>query len=103
MKVQEVKLHGNKKRYLLLDDKGIPIISVAKYLKYLDYGEKRSNTQKTYCYALKLYFEYLSEIDVDYREINLNILSDFVGWLRNPYESNKVISLKPNAQRKQLI
>ncbi len=50
MKVQEVKLDGNKRRYLLLDDKGIPIITVAKYLKYLDNGEKSPNTQKTYCF-----------------------------------------------------
>lgn len=95
MRVQEVKLDNNLRRYMLLDDNGIPIIPVAKYLKYLDNGEKSPNTQKTYCYALKLYFEYLNEIDIDYRKVNINILSDFVGWLRNPYENNKVIGLKP--------
>lgn len=100
MRVQEVKLDGTKKRYLLLDDKGIPIIAVAKYLKYLDNAEKSPNTQKTYCYALKLYFEYLSEIRVDYRKVNLNILSNFVGWLRNPYDSKTVISLKPTKAKR---
>ncbi|WP_099188346.1 tyrosine-type recombinase/integrase [Tepidibacter mesophilus] len=95
MKVQEVKLDNNLRRYMLLDYNGIPVISVAKYLKYLDNGEKSSNTQKTYCYALKLYFEYLNEIDIDYRKVNINILSDFVGWLRNPYENTKTIGIKP--------
>lgn len=94
MKVQEVKLDNNQRRYLLVDDNGLPIIPVAKYLKYIDNSEKSFNTQKTYAYSLKLYFEYLQEIDVDYRNVNINILSNFVGWLRNPHENNKVVSLK---------
>ena len=95
MRVQEVKLEGNIKRYMLLDDKGLPLIPVVKYLKYLDNGEKSYNTQKTYCYSLKLYFEYLTEICIDYRKVNINILSDFVGWLRSPYENAKTIGIKP--------
>ena len=93
MKVQEAK-RGDKKRYLLVDDGGMPIVPVVKYLKFIDNAEKSHNTQKTYCYALKLYFEYLNEIKVDYSLVNVNILSDYVGWLRNPYASDKVISLK---------
>ncbi|WP_434290004.1 tyrosine-type recombinase/integrase [Clostridium botulinum] len=100
MKVQEVKLENNQRRYLLVDDKRLPIIPVARYLKYIDNREKSFNTQKTYCYSLKLYFEFLQEIDVDYRNVNINILSDFVGWLRNPYESNKVVNLKPTKAKR---
>src|SRR5699024_12853682 len=94
MKVQEVKLDNNQRRYLLLNDNGLPIIPVAKYLKYIDNSEKSFNTQKTYAYSLKLYFEYLKEINVDYRTVNINILSNFVGCLRYQYENNKVITLK---------
>ena len=102
MRVQEVKLSENMKRYLLVDKNGIPNIVVAKYLKYLDNIEKSPNTQKTYCYALKLYFEYLEDIDTDYKSVNINILSDFVGWLRNPHQSNKIINLKTtNAKRSE--
>ena len=36
MKVQEVKLDNNQRRYLLVDDIGLPLIPVAKYLKYID-------------------------------------------------------------------
>lgn len=100
MKVQEVKLDNNQRRYLLVDNSGVPIIPVAKYLKYIDNSEKSFNTQKTYCYSLKLYFEYLQEINVDYRNVNINILSEFVGWLRNPYENNKVINLKPTKAKR---
>jgi hypothetical protein len=89
MRVQEVKLENDIRRYLLIDDKGIPIIPVAKYFKYLDNGGKSPNTHKIYCYALKLYFEYLTEIDTDYRKVNIKILSNFIGWLRNPHKSIK--------------
>lgn len=94
MKVQEVILDSNKKRYLLIDEKGFPVIPVAKYLKYIDNSEKSYNTQKTYCYSLKLYFEYLKEIDLDYKDININILIKFIEWLRNPYGSSKVVNMK---------
>jgi integrase/recombinase XerD len=100
MKVQEVKLDNNQRRYLLVDDNGLLVIPVAKYLKYIDNSEKSFNTQKTYCYSLKLYFEYLQEVDVDYKKVNINILSDFVGWLRNPYENSKVVNLKPTKAKR---
>ncbi|WP_253198330.1 transposase [Clostridium gasigenes] len=59
MKVQEVRLDNNSRRYLLVDANGIPVMPVAKYLKPIDNSEKSYNTQKTYCYSLKLYFEYM--------------------------------------------
>lgn len=95
MKVQEVILDQHRKRYMLINNKGFPVIPVVKYLKYIDARGKSYNTQKTYCYSLKLYFEYLEEINVDYKKVNINILSDFIGWLRNPYDNIKTISIKP--------
>ena len=53
MRVQEVLLENNNKRYILLDQKGFPVISVMKYLKYIDTTGKSANTQRTYCYSLK--------------------------------------------------
>ena len=34
MRVQEILLE-NSKKYMLIDEKGIPIVPVVKYLKYL--------------------------------------------------------------------
>jgi hypothetical protein len=31
--------------------------------------------------------------------MNINYLSNFVGWLRNPYDSNKVLFLKPTKSK----
>lgn len=92
--VQEIKLNDTQKRYLLIDEKGFPIIPVAKYLKYIDNCGRSHNTQKTYCYALKAYFEYLRLINLDYKFVTLNVLIDFIEYLRNPYENNKIVSFK---------
>ncbi|ASA20259.1 tyrosine-type recombinase/integrase [Paenibacillus donghaensis] len=94
MRVQEVILNDNKKRYLLLDEVGVPVVPVMKYLKHLDQTGKSNNTLKTYCYALKQYFTYLEERKIDYKEVGVKDLADFVGWLRNPFESGKVTPLQ---------
>ncbi|KQO04661.1 tyrosine-type recombinase/integrase [Paenibacillus sp. Leaf72] len=95
MRVQEVILMDNNKRYVLIDGNGLPVIPVLKYLKYLDNTGKSRNTQKTYCYALKQYFAYLKETNKDHNNIRLEDLVEFVGWLRSPFESNKITPLKP--------
>lgn len=93
MRVQEIPI-GNKKAYLLLNSEGVPVVSVAKYMKHLYNKESKSNTLKTYCTALKHYFTYLQQIKIDYQQVNFEVLSNYVAWLRNPYRNNKVIPYK---------
>ena len=100
MKVQEVVLEENIKRYMLVDGDGLPVIPVLKYLKYLDQTGKSRDTQKTYCYALKQYFVYLQDTDKNYQHIRFEDLVEFVGWLRNPFGSIKVTPLKPIKAKK---
>lgn len=95
MKVQEVLLEDVNKRYMLVDTQGYPVISVLKYMKYLDTTGKSSNTQKTYCYSLKQYFTYLEEMNKDYKSVRLEDLVEFVAWLRSPYGSTNVASIRP--------
>ncbi|MED1287686.1 tyrosine-type recombinase/integrase [Bacillus mycoides] len=100
MRVQEVLLDGNRKRYMLVNCNGMPIVPAVKYLKYLDTTGKSNNTQKTYCYALKHYFQYLEGSDKDYKEVTLRDLAEFVAWLRSPYEGNKVTPLQQTVAKK---
>ncbi|MFF2288738.1 tyrosine-type recombinase/integrase [Peribacillus butanolivorans] len=93
MRLEEIFV-DNRKAYLLLDTNGLPVEPVAKYMKYLHNKESSSNTLKTYCTALKHYFTYLEQVEFTYKEVNFQRLSNFVAWLRNPYESNKVIPHK---------
>lgn len=100
VRVQAVILEKNKIRYILVDDDGLPVIPVIKYLKHLDNTNKSINTIKTYCYSLKLYFEFLKETRNNYREVNISVLSNFVGWLRSPYNNSKVFALKPTKAKR---
>lgn len=86
MYVQKVRLNDNKVRYILLDDNDKVVESVKDYLKYLDSRRLALNTLKNYAYHLKLYFEYLQELGVEYDKITennkeLTILSGFVTYL----------------------
>ncbi|WP_338587895.1 tyrosine-type recombinase/integrase [Clostridium baratii] len=94
MKVQEIKI-DNLTRYIVIDDLGLPIIPIAKYIKFLDNRGISPNSQKTYCFALKAYFEYLNELNINYKDIDINVLSNFISWLRNPNSSVKVTSITP--------
>ncbi|MCM3032941.1 MULTISPECIES: tyrosine-type recombinase/integrase [Bacillaceae] len=100
MRVQEVILEGLSKRYMLIDQHGCPVLPVMKYLKYLDITEKSSNTQKTYCYALKHYFVFLHDNNKDYKAVCLDDLVEFIGWLRNPYQNIKVSPIQPKKSKK---
>ncbi|NIK79046.1 hypothetical protein FHS15_004192 [Paenibacillus castaneae] len=75
MRVQEAILKDNKKRYLLLDEVGVSVVPVIKYLKYLDQTGKSNNTLKIYCYALKQYFTCLEERKIDYKEVGVKDLA----------------------------
>jgi len=91
MKVQRVEIAKNKYRYLLLDDSYNIIEPVRRYLKYLDNISRSPNTIGNYAHHLKLYFEYLQGINLEYDQINshsykgpIDILSEFIVWLQNP-------------------
>ena len=95
MRVQEILLKNGCRSYLLVDDDGTPIYPVAKYLKYLDLSGKSINTIKTYCYSLKSFYEFLAVTQIDYSSVDFGTLTHFVGWLRIPYNYEKVIPLSP--------
>jgi integrase/recombinase XerD len=81
------------KKYLLLDGAEQPVIPVVRYLKYLDNIGKSSNTLKSYCYHLKLFFQFLEQLQIGFQQISLDYLAEFIGWLRNPSQSIKVLNI----------
>jgi integrase/recombinase XerD len=93
MKVQEVLIDG-KKRYLLIDWNNKPVIPVLKYLKYIDNIEKTGNILKSYCHHLKFYFQFLNEKEKGYKDVDLDLLGEFISWLRSPYQSTKVVQFQ---------
>ena len=45
--------------YILLDSQYKMVIPVMEFIKYLDNTGKAPNTIKTYCYHLKLFYEFI--------------------------------------------
>lgn len=95
MKVATIITKGNKERYMLFNSNGESVDVVNKYLKYKDsYGSAR-NTLKTYCYHLKLYFEYLEQSKLNFLDVNIDSMANFLHWLKNPIGSINSFHLKP--------
>lgn len=97
MKVQRIETKKGY-RYLLLDNDFNVIVPVRSYLKYLDNIDRAANTIKNYAHHLKIYFEYLDAINVEYDEIAINgnnpieLLGEFASWLEDPTSIHKNVS-----------
>jgi hypothetical protein len=99
MKVQEV-LINDKKRYLLIDGDNKPVFPVLRFLKYLDNIGKAENTLKSYCHYLKFYFQFLNEKEKEFKEVDLDLLAEYISWLRSPYQSTKVVQFQQTKARR---
>lgn len=91
MRVESVINRDGKERYVVGDYEGRIIEPVVKFLKYRDNSGAARNTLRTYSYHLKLYFEFLNQIKVDYLEVSIDEFASFIGWLQMPKESIKVM------------
>jgi site-specific recombinase XerD len=95
MRVEEIITPENKTRYLLVDDDGEPVKPVLKFLKYKDNSGKARNTLRAYCYHLKAFFDFLQQKEMDYLNIGVDEMAEFMRWLQNPYGNVKVAPIKP--------
>lgn len=91
MEVVKVKTEDGKERYFVADDDGLPIEPILKFIRFKDNTNHARNTLRMYCQHLKLYFEYLQQMELDFKDVTIDDLALFVNWLQNPYKSLKVI------------
>ncbi|MEU1630509.1 site-specific integrase [Streptomyces sp. NPDC020096] len=61
-----------------------PVWPIERYLSYLPDIERSPNTVKAYAHDLKDYFAFLAQHGLDWREVRLEDLGEFVAWLRRP-------------------
>lgn len=94
MRVEVIIKGDGKKRYVLVDDKGELVLPVVKFIKYRDNIGSARNTLRAYTYHLKLYFEFLKQLDKDYLDITIDDMANFVGWLQQPVSNLKVRYMK---------
>lgn len=85
MKVQRVRLpKSDRVSWIVLGDDFLPIQPVNEFLKYLENIERSPNTVRAYAFHLKLYWEFLQSMQLDWTGVGIVELADFMAWLRNP-------------------
>jgi site-specific recombinase XerD len=85
MLVQRVAMpNSGVESWTVLGDDDIPIEPIERYLAYLTDIERSPNTVKAYAHDLKDYWVYLAHRRLDWREVRLEDIGEFVAWLRLP-------------------
>lgn len=79
--------------WVMLDSDYQVVEPIQRYLSYLC-GLKSPNTVETYGYGLKAWWEFLLSKNLDWREVNISDLEDFVYRLRVG-DTSEVISMQP--------
>jgi integrase/recombinase XerD len=70
--------------WTVLGDDDVPVGPIERYLAYLTDIERSPNTIKAYAHDLKDWFTFLAGRGLDWREVRLEDIGEFVGWLRLP-------------------
>lgn len=96
MRVITLSTKEGKTRYMLLDNNNEPVQPVLHYLKFKDNSGASRNTLRSFSYHLKLFFEFLEQINKDYCDIGIDDMADFIRWLQNPHQDIKVSPIFPN-------
>ncbi len=85
MHVQRVAMPASgEESWTLLGDDDIPVEPVERYLAYLTAIERSPNTVKAYAHDLKDYWGFLACRGLDWREVRLEDIGEFVAWLGLP-------------------
>src|SRR2546421_1123765 len=98
MQVVEVETQDHQKRYVVIDDAGVLVEPIVRYLKYLDRIGAARNTIRSYATVLKQYWDYVSQQQLDWQQITLDDLAQFVLWLKLPTGSLHVLPAQPVPQ-----
>lgn len=85
MFVQRVALPGSRvESWTVLGDDDASVAAIEGYLSFLSEVERSPNTVKAYAHDLKDYFVFLAHRGLDWREVRLEDIGEFVAWLRLP-------------------
>jgi hypothetical protein len=103
MFVQRVVTPSSRREsWTVIGQDGVPIEPIERYLAYLTDVERSPNTVKAYAHDLKDWFVFLAIRGLDWREVRLEDVGEFVAWLRLPPagRDGRVVVL-PSAQDAQ--
>ncbi len=110
MEVKIINLKTGKKFPLLVEDNGLPVIPVQKYIKSIALQNYSFNTQKNAAFRLKIYFEWLEMNNLTYLEAvhdkdathkgAYETLADFKLYLKYPELKNNIRPIQISQKRK---
>jgi integrase/recombinase XerD len=99
MKVQRVRLPGTDcVAWLVLDDSYIPIQPLLSYLTFLQDLDRSPNTIRATAHRLKLFWEYLRDEHLCWKEMDVAQLAAFIPWLRRI--DPQMISIAPHKAKR---
>lgn len=85
MFVQRVVLPDSRhESWTVVGEDATPIEPVERYLAFLTDVARSPNTVKAYAHDLKDWFTFLANRSIDWREVRLDDVGEFVAWLRLP-------------------
>ena len=78
---------SSRESWTVLGEDDAPVAPVERYLAYLTDIERSPNTVKAYAHDLKDWFGFLADRRLDWREVGLDDVGEFVAWLRLPLQA----------------
>jgi integrase/recombinase XerD len=85
MHVQRVAVPGARvESWTVLGDDDVPVEPVERFLAYLTAIERSPNTVKAYAHDLKDFWVFLAGRGLDWQQVRLEDLGEYVAWLRLP-------------------
>ena len=85
MLVQPVVVPGSGMlSWTVLGDEDVPVVPVDRFLAYLSDIGRSPNTVKAYAHDLKDFWDFTGLRGLDWREVRLEDVGEFVAWLRLP-------------------
>ena len=95
MKVQRIiNPQTGKDSWLLLGADFLPVQPVLEYFRYLENTRKSPATIRTCAYHLKYYWTFLEQREVDWKDVDILMISDFVAWLRTPVRDGSIAMIQ---------
>jgi integrase/recombinase XerD len=98
VQVVEIETQEQQKRYVVIDEHGALVRPVVQYLKYLDQIGSARHTLRSYAASLRLYWEFLSQQQLAWQQVELDDLAQFVLWLKLPSRSLNILPAFPVKQ-----
>ena len=93
MRLVAIETQKQKLRHVVIDDTGQFIEPIIRYLKYADRTGSARYTLRSYAFALKQYWGFLAQEQLDWQQITIGDFSKFILWLKLPTNSLNVLPL----------